>query len=438
VTNRPSTADSESRSGSLAARAAAHTARLHQARIHTPSPLGLSQGGPSSSAAPLAITLSVPPSPSHPKSLPSSPTVLRTISPAKSEPSLRGSQTRSVPERGAPPKSPADTAGSGQVASSLSGSSPEDASPLALIQSSASESQISLASRGTLGKIQGSLSLQRSSGELPGRTSFGVDASNHGEARLQGTTPAPASASGSLSGRSTSLRSKISLSALRARSSREDKRQDDGPGEGETVQVRDMDFELVRPVARPLPSEESPVSDKNSGSEGMPSFLRVDSPATSLASGTSGPRSPLSVTLPTPLGAATGTAVGASASAVEAHRARELKWISAMASTPPTHARKSKKIRKLLQEGVPASVRYQVWAHLTDCKARRIEGLYVQLGDREKKVPAHAEIQRDAQLCFPGDPRLSQPDGALTSLLRAYLTMVPDVQYSKGVSFGRS
>ncbi|KAH9970530.1 rab-GTPase-TBC domain-containing protein [Lactifluus volemus] len=196
-----------------------------------------------------------------------------------------------------------------------------------------------------------------------------------------------------------------------------------------------MDFELVRPVARPLPSEESPVSDKNSGSEGMPSFLRVDSPATSLASGTSGPRSPLSVTLPTPLGAATGTAVGASASAVEAHRARELKWISAMASTPPTHARKSKKIRKLLQEGVPASVRYQVWAHLTDCKARRIEGLYVQLGDREKKVPAHAEIQRDAQLCFPGDPRLSQPDGALTSLLRAYLTMVPDVQYSKGLAF---
>ena len=82
-------------------------------------------------------------------------------------------------------------------------------------------------------------------------------------------------------------------------------------------------------------------------------------------------------------------------------------------------------------------MRYQVWAHLTDCKARRIEGLYVQLGDREK-VPAHAEIQRDAQLCFPGDPRLSQPDGALTSLLQSYLTMVPDVQFSKGASLCRS
>jgi hypothetical protein len=104
-----------------------------------------------------------------------------------------------------------------------------------------------------------------------------------------------------------------------------------------------------------------------------------------------------------------------------------------MASTPPAQARKSKKIRKLLQEGVPASVRYQVWAHLTDSKARRIEGLYVQLGDREK-VPAFAEIQRDAQRCFPGDARLSTPNGALASLLQSYLTMVPDIQYSQGES----
>jgi hypothetical protein len=120
-----------------------------------------------------------------------------------------------------------------------------------------------------------------------------------------------------------------------------------------------------------------------------------------------------------------------SAGAVEAHRARELKWISAISSTPSSHARKSKKFRKLLQEGVPASVRYQVWAHLTDSKAKRIEGLYAQLGNRER-VPAYAEIQRDAQLCFPSDAKLSQPNGPLVTLLQAYLTMVPDVQYCKG------
>jgi hypothetical protein len=128
-----------------------------------------------------------------------------------------------------------------------------------------------------------------------------------------------------------------------------------------------------------------------------------------------------------------------SSSAVEAHRARELKWISAMSSTPPSQARKSKKIRKLLQEGVPASVRYQVWAHLTDSKAKRIEGLYAQLGNRER-VPAFAEIQRDAHHCFPSDGKLSQPNGPLVTLLQAYLTMVPDIQYCKGkiLSFVRT
>jgi hypothetical protein len=132
--------------------------------------------------------------------------------------------------------------------------------------------------------------------------------------------------------------------------------------------------------------------------------------------------------------AAVAAVAGGGGVGVEAHRARELKWISLMSTTPPTQARKSKKIRKLLQEGVPASVRYQVWAHLTDSKARRIEGFYSQLGEREK-VPAFAEIQRDAQVCFEGDSRLSLPNGPLVSLLQAYLTMVPDIQYSKGGVF---
>jgi len=129
-----------------------------------------------------------------------------------------------------------------------------------------------------------------------------------------------------------------------------------------------------------------------------------------------------------PVAASAASSVG---TAVEAHRARELKWISLLSTTPPSQARKSKKIRKLLQEGVPASVRYQVWAHLTDSKAKRIEGLYTQLGDRVK-VTAFAEIQRDVHVCFEGDSRLSLPNGPLVSLLQAYLTMVPDIQYSKG------
>ena len=251
--------------------------------------------------------------------------------------------------------------------------------------------------------------------------------------------PLPASASGSSLVRNTSLRSKISLSALRSRSLREDRQQqqDEGGlrGEGETVQVMDTDFELVRPaVSRPRVSDDSSANGKSSGSEGRPSFLRVDSPATSLASGgASDTRSPSSPSAPMllPSSPITTTMSTIPSAAVEAHRALELKWVAAMAATPSAQARKNKKIRRLLQEGVPASVRYQVWAHLTDSRAKRIEGLYAQLGERER-VPAFADIQRDAQDCFVGDTRLAQPDGPLVSLLQSYLTMVPDIQYSRG------
>ncbi|TDL21253.1 RabGAP/TBC [Rickenella mellea] len=113
---------------------------------------------------------------------------------------------------------------------------------------------------------------------------------------------------------------------------------------------------------------------------------------------------------------------------LEAHRARELRWISAMSSTPEAQARKSKKIRKLVIEGVPASVRYLVWAHLADAKGRRIPGVYTQLGKRARIAIAE-EIERDARDCFPDHPHLREEKGALVTMLQAYMTMVPDVEY---------
>ncbi|KDQ23018.1 hypothetical protein PLEOSDRAFT_12439, partial [Pleurotus ostreatus PC15] len=50
---------------------------------------------------------------------------------------------------------------------------------------------------------------------------------------------------------------------------------------------------------------------------------------------------------------------------MEGHRQRELRWIALMSSVPASQARKSKKVKKLLIEGVPSSVRYLVWIHLT-------------------------------------------------------------------------
>ncbi|KAI0353295.1 RabGAP/TBC [Trametes cingulata] len=186
-----------------------------------------------------------------------------------------------------------------------------------------------------------------------------------------------------------------------------------------------MDFELVRPTMPASPFAGSVDSLPMPSPIRADGFLRADSPAMSTASGSSQQRRPGDLS-PSDL-----KSPKESNSEMEAHRQRELRWVSAMGSIPASQARKSKKIRKLLLEGVPASVRYQVWATLTDSKGKRMDGLYQRLAQREK-VPAFTDIERDIRQCFTDQPQLQ--DGSLAKLLQAYLTMVPDVQYSKGLA----
>ncbi|KAI9059860.1 hypothetical protein FKP32DRAFT_1579071 [Trametes sanguinea] len=167
-------------------------------------------------------------------------------------------------------------------------------------------------------------------------------------------------------------------------------------GDQETVQVQDMDFELVKPNIPASPFAGSVESLPIPSPIRADGFLRADSPAMSSASGSS--------------------------------LRHPGEWSPNDLRSPKEN---SEKIRKLVLEGVPASVRYQVWATLTDSKGKRMEGLYQRLAQREK-VPAFADIERDIQQCFIEHPQLQ--DGSLAKLLQAYLTMVPDVHYSKGLA----
>ncbi|KAJ1308840.1 hypothetical protein OPQ81_004528 [Rhizoctonia solani] len=117
---------------------------------------------------------------------------------------------------------------------------------------------------------------------------------------------------------------------------------------------------------------------------------------------------------------------------IAAHISREQRWISTMQTIPSSSIRRNKKIKKLLLEGVPASVRGVVWLYLTDSKARRMVGVYSQLAKRGK-VPATPEIVKDAGRCFAQQPHLQAAEGPVVSILQAYLTMVPDVTYSQGL-----
>ncbi|KAF9258596.1 RabGAP/TBC [Marasmius fiardii PR-910] len=196
-----------------------------------------------------------------------------------------------------------------------------------------------------------------------------------------------------------------------------------------------MDFELIKPN---VPFQSLSRRDSEDSSIGRPGSvdrtdqLRPESPAFSIASSASR----LTTGLPSDSAAirarATSKASDTEAS-MESHRQRELKWVSVMSSVPPSQSRKTKKVRKLIGEGVPASVRYLVWSHLTDCKAKNVPGVYASFGKRAR-VAAFKDIEGDVRRCFAEHPHLQSTQGPVMALLQAYLTMVPDVPYTTGLT----
>ena len=205
----------------------------------------------------------------------------------------------------------------------------------------------------------------------------------------------------------------------------------------ETVQVEHMDFELVVPsFPRTSPRsslDSSPSQGPDNDHQPSPirqdtaNLLRPESPSSLLSSVVSERESTAANRRASPSSIAHSDVL--SPSDINAHRNRELKWVSLMSTLNPAQARKSKKVKKLLLNGVPASVRYQVWAHLADCKGKRMDKLYPQLVQRGA-VPATPAIIRDSTERFGDQPQ--GKDGSIVSVLQAYLAMVPDVQYDIG------
>ncbi|KAH6881258.1 rab-GTPase-TBC domain-containing protein [Coprinopsis sp. MPI-PUGE-AT-0042] len=257
--------------------------------------------------------------------------------------------------------------------------------------------------------------------------------------------------------RSNSLKNKLSLPNLRRNRSRAE---DDANVNEFLLQVHDTDFEFVRPAlghfAAARGSEDSGVLGREAalesagstvtGSGGSTTFLRGESPAMSMFSnrsptteangGWSNPKSSLS--LPPRTGSPT-SPVTPDTATIEAHRNREQKWMSLLGSSPASQARKSKKVRKLLLEGVPASVRYLVWNHLTDGKGKALPSVYPQLCKRGP-VPLSDRIEADVEtsVWFLDEKQsqlqtLREAGGGIVQLLEAYLNMVPDIQYSPGL-----
>lgn len=250
------------------------------------------------------------------------------------------------------------------------------------------------------------------------------------------------SASSSPIVRNISLRSKLSKSGLRPRQGGGRGFEHPASRPGSThqdndearVQFQDMEFELIKPVIKAPGVRESEdgvasvISASNSSTrDGEASDSPVLSPST-------GSRYSAGFNSSVDLYAGSSrTPTHHSAASVEAHRIREQKWMSLISTSSNSPARKNKKVRKLIVDGVPSSVRGKAWGAITDAKARRMEGLFTQL---VRKAPSHfiPLVERDVERCFGDVQHLRDPKGPLASLILAYTAMVPDIRYRTGLT----
>lgn len=203
--------------------------------------------------------------------------------------------------------------------------------------------------------------------------------------------------------RHISLRPKISIPTLRSSKSRHESNSSpmtpNAGVEEDTVQIKDTEFELVKPMPT-LASSEFHYADESASSKDALSLV-TDMRSDSNGERHLGPSTPSSdraggMTSSASLDSATKRNKGHDPNlVVQAHRDRELKWISLINSTDPAQARKNKKVKKLLLEGVPSSVRYLVWAHVINSGSKKIANVYGRLSKR--RPPFASEIERDVR-----------------------------------------
>lgn len=232
--------------------------------------------------------------------------------------------------------------------------------------------------------------------------------------------------------RTPSIRSKLSMSAMRSDVNSDavspvtptDEREVD------VIQVKDMDFELVPPTGL-----------GNSSIRGSMDSIRRGSVDTR---GGVDPQRSTSPTIPSGLGRPNSPSIHENASiasrsmkgpeeTVQVHRQLETKWLAILSATSPDQMRKSKKVKKILLDGVPSSLRSVIWANLANVKAHRMKDVYGKLSSRGK-VAASGHIEHDLEQFFPNDERFKSATGPVATLLQAYLTMAPDIRYYSGLT----
>ncbi|GAA5874491.1 hypothetical protein JCM3774_005734 [Rhodotorula dairenensis] len=214
--------------------------------------------------------------------------------------------------------------------------------------------------------------------------------------------------------------------------------------EEETVQIGSSEFEIVKPLANLLLDENERTSSP-SLAESLPSLPTAECDPVSpfrprVAAAITVPYTPTSLLAPSTTSLShfspptPSSAEGSGKGTLDEYRAREAKWIAALSSMTPAQIRKSKKIRGLVQSGIPSSVRGKVWAYLAESERFVEPGLYQTLCRDPDVLPAVVDhdlvgLDDDPQFAIDTAGRSD-----LESVLLAFLRCRPQLGYYPGLA----
>ncbi|OBZ85755.1 TBC1 domain family member 10A [Choanephora cucurbitarum] len=125
-----------------------------------------------------------------------------------------------------------------------------------------------------------------------------------------------------------------------------------------------------------------------------------------------------------------------SAKSMKEYRENELKWLSIVSKLDAGTVKKDAKFKKLVRNGIPASVRSRVWQFLAGSSEYRKEGQFNKLV-RKPHIKIYDVIDRDIARCYPDHTQFLDQHGQgqkdLSCLLKAYAQYNSELEYCQGM-----
>ncbi|KAJ2854678.1 hypothetical protein J3B02_002557, partial [Coemansia erecta] len=120
----------------------------------------------------------------------------------------------------------------------------------------------------------------------------------------------------------------------------------------------------------------------------------------------------------------------------EMHPDSEDKWETFLDSFDSTVLRSSRKIKQLVQAGMPPRMRARIYFVLSGASSMEIPGEYARLLTLDD-IPIYDVIERDVSRCYPDHVLFADADGQgqrqLRRILRAYAQYNPSIGYCQGM-----